>query len=156
MRKIKNTCFSLRLISILVLVLLASSMLIAGKVYQWKDKNGVVHFGDQPEYSDTRKVQINTTAPQDNYLKQRIQNRSKILSTYNDTQAAKVRAAEENSSKAAKKKGRCGRVAKLQKSYTTANQLYSKDSSGKKIVLSAEKKQAAMQEVKQYLAKWCQ
>lgn len=124
-------------------------------VYQWKDENGVIHYGDQPRYSDIKKVNVNTSVPVDRHMQRRNKQRKSLLKSYNDTQAAQALKEEENSSEAAKKKIRCARASKLKKSYSSATQLYSKDKSGKKIVLNAEKKQAAMQEVNTYLAKWC-
>jgi len=149
MSKIKNIFTGIVLFSSLCSVATAA-------VYQWKDENGVIHYGDQPRYSDTTKIKVNTSVPVDSHMQQRNKQRKSMLKTYNDSQAEQALNEEENSSEAARKRIRCARVSKLKKSYSSATRLYSKDKSGKKTMLSAQKKQAAMQQVNTYFAKWCQ
>ncbi|VAW81865.1 hypothetical protein MNBD_GAMMA12-2944 [hydrothermal vent metagenome] len=128
----------------------------AAKVYQWTDKQGVIHYGDQPHYSDVKKISLDSAPPVDNDFIQRSKQRNQYLKNYNETKVVQEQKAKENSSEQSKKKIRCARANKLKNSYASASQLYQKDKAGKKIILSAQKKQAAMQEVKVYIDKWCQ
>ena len=139
----------------LIFLMMLPAWATAAKVYQWKDKDGVVHFGDQPQYSDVKKIDVNASVPDDRYYQDRVKQRSQVIKTYDAQQSAQALKEQENSSEAARKKIRCERAEKLRVSYSKATQLYSKDASGKKVMLSDEKKQAAMQEVSRYIAKWC-
>ncbi len=127
----------------------------AAKVYQWTDKQGIMHYGDQPTYSDVKKVSVDSAPPVDNDFIQRSKQRNQYLKSYNENKTAQEQKEKENSSEQAKKKIRCARANKLKSSYSSASQLYQKDKSGKKVMLSAQKKQAAMQEVTVYIDKWC-
>ena len=131
------------------------SMNIMAEVYRWVDQEGVVHYGDQPYYSDVKKVKLNVSAPEDVHLTNRSKQRQQALKNYNEAQAEQALKEQENSSEAAKKIVRCNRANKLKKSYASAAHLYQKNKAGKKVMLSHEKKKAAMKEVNSYLDKWC-
>ncbi len=144
---------SVLLLGFTILSLLSISLMAS--VYRWVDQEGVVHYGDQPQYSDVKKVKVNVSIPVDKHYMHRAKQQQNFLKNYNDEQAAQALKEKENSSEAVKKKMRCDRANKLKQSYATATQLYHNDKSGKKVMLSAQKKKAAMEEVAVYLTKWC-
>jgi len=144
--------------SILVVGFIGLSLLsatVTASVYRWVDQEGVVHYGDQPQYSDVKKIKVRVSAPTDKHFMHRTKQRHELLKNYNEQQAAQALKEIENSSESEKKKIRCARASKLKASYATATQLYHKDKSGKRVTLSSQKKKAAMQEVAVYLTKWC-
>jgi len=136
-------------------MMLGGSLANAGQVYSWKDSKGVTHYGDQPVYSDEKKIKIDVNKQDDGYASQRAKQRQQMLKAYSQEQKNAATKEEESSSEGSKKKVRCERAKKLQASYKKAAQLYRKDKSGKKVLMDASSKQAAEQEVATYINKWC-
>ncbi len=140
--------------SILLLAVIAGPS-SADRVYTWTDKDGTVHFGDQAQYLDTRQVNIRVNYKVDHHALQRNRQREKILKSYAQDEKEKAEKLAEQQSEEARKRIRCERARKAQQSYQSAKQLYRKDKSGNKIMLSAEQHKQALEEVNRYLSKWC-
>ncbi len=136
-------------------LLLITGISTADRVYTWTDENGTVHFGDQARYLDTRQVDIRVNYQVDRHALQRNRRREKILKAYAQDEKEKADRLAEQQSEEARKRIRCERARKAQQSYQSAQQLYRKDKSGNKIILSAEQHKQALEEVNRYLSKWC-
>ncbi len=137
------------------LLLFVFASVLADKVYMWKDKDGVVHFGDRPAYINTRKKEIQVNHKVDQDAIRRNKSRSNSLKAYSKQQKEVAR---KNRLEAIKDKGRrkkCTKAGNMHKSYTQARFLYSKNSQGQRVILPSEKRNSAINEVKNYMAKYC-
>lgn len=141
---------------VVISFLLSINIVFSGGVYTWQDKDGVTHFGDRPQYQDTKKVKVDKNFKVDqhavNRLK-RLQKSNKIAQE--DYKQAQVDAALMKK-KSAETASKCIKVKKMQTGYARARLLYKKDEKGERQYLNGEEKTKAMAELASYLEKHCQ
>lgn len=150
MSKFKVSCY------LLLFVLVISSTVYADKIYTWVDADGVVHYGDRPGKPDSRTIQINSHYKVDNHAVERHEKRQKILQIEHKNKQrneAQQRLVKEKSKRVAQK---CMKAKQMYASYNKAQYLYTKNENGEKQVMSSADKQKAIDEVDNYIKKWCE
>ena len=123
----------------------------AGEIYKWTDKNGVVHYGEQPHGKESQKLSIPKSSPnpatQDKLNKQR----EELLNDGNKPEEKP--ASPEDNPEQAKKNCELARknLKVLQENYT----IIMKDKDGKEVYLDDEKKAKQIEENQQAIKDWC-
>ena len=144
-------------ITILILLQLIMSPVLAADVYKWIDENGNVVYGDKPvSKKDAGKVKIKQTAGQEAFSKERYEKRQRLLDVLEEERDEKITAAQENKKKQAKQKETCARLKTELTRLKQAGVLYKKTDDPKNPkIFTEEEKQAEEEKYRNYLDKNC-
>ena len=147
-----------RMMSLLIWLLLSTFCvpLCADSVFQWKDAEGVPQYGDQPPDDRALEKKIQVNPRNDPESQKQLDQRQKSLRAHEQLEEEKAVQEAKASKRTSEKEEKCGEAQKLSASYSKARALYRKDESGNRVMASDADRAAAVQEVQDYLAKYCQ
>lgn len=141
------------------LVLLFSIICIFGsayaELYQWKDKNGNIHFSDKP-HADAKKLNIKT--PKSSGLgvsKQQTKRQQKLLRDFEKRRKKRQKQEAEDKQQRASLERHCTRLRNNLRNYEEADYVFTRDSEGKKNKFSKERKRSEEEKLRKRIADEC-
>ncbi len=146
-----------RMVNLLVLLLLSTFCvsLCADSVFQWKDAEGVPQYGDQPPDNRALEQKIQTKHRNEPESQKQHDQRQKSLRAHEQVEEEKIILEAQAFKRTTEKAEKCGEAQKLSTSYSKAHALYRNDESGNRVIASEAERTGAVQEVQDYLAKYC-
>jgi len=128
----------------------------AGGVYKWVDKDGNVHFGDQPTDGHASQIaQPKTQVPSDPVYQERLQRQKQYLNARAEEREQAKQKAEEAKIQKAERQAKCQK-AKEQLAYLEAHaRLYATLPNGEQKYLTAEEREAELAKMRQQIAEFC-
>jgi hypothetical protein len=135
--------------------LVVSSECLA-RVYKWVDAEGHAHYGDMPPSDVNRQeIQIHKTPAVDPSVNTRKARTERLLDSFAAERQEKKaqRAARDDEKK--KRKSACAAARKSHDDYKNSAFLYTKDDSGRRVILNDEEYDAAMAKSQADVDKWC-
>jgi hypothetical protein len=140
---------------------LLPTLLLAGgasavEVYKWVDGKGKVHYGDRPEGTRSKKIEVKVDSPSpDATATARDERTRKLLEQYEIEREELAEGRAKKAELEAERQQNCAMAKDILEDYRTASYLYDKDKSGERVVLTKEQRAAAEDEARKAVDKWC-
>jgi Domain of unknown function (DUF4124) len=142
-------------IHILTVVIFALSCPASGgEIYKWVDKDGNVHFGDQPGKADAQQIDV-PKFKTDPVLEQREQTRQESEKKEQADNADKTNEEAEAKKKEEQRKKNCVTARERVEQLQTVRRLFRIDASGERHDLSDEERATALQKAQEDVKTWC-
>jgi len=149
--------YPLKLYSLLLVSLLISPPL-AADIYQWRDEQGQVHFGDRPPDATTEPLQLRSTPvptrPSPSQETRR-RTRQRLLEIYREERRQKQAEAERQRQQQAEAKENCHRARRRYARFERAGGFYEKDAEGQRNYLDQAAREQYMQDLRSDVRRWC-
>jgi len=144
---------------LLLITLFLSSVNIAycADIYKWTDKDGVVHFGDNPNNSPASvyKVPKNNSTNISTTNSERIARQKKLVDSMQAERLSQKEKRLKKRKDAKARKYNCQISKDKLERYKSASGIYIRNDVGEKIFLNKKKKQEEIQLMKEQTEKWC-
>lgn len=125
------------------------------ELYQWKDKNGNIHFSDKP-HADAKKLDIKPPKASGLGVSQKqAERQQKLLRDFDKRRKKRQKQEAENRQQRAAIERRCVRLRNQLRNYEEADYIFTRDSSGKKNKYSKQRKQAEQDKLRKMIAEEC-
>ena len=151
---IKNTPASIVFICVLILV----SHVSRAEIYQWKDADGRIHFGDKPQVENATSVEIKEKTLSEREKQDMDARRKKQEQMLEILEQGRLERAYEQQQKELYiqlTEANCDKKKKYQRDAYNAPHLYEIDEDGKKHILSREEAVEHLSEVESYIKENC-
>ncbi|MFV1983480.1 MAG: DUF4124 domain-containing protein [Thiohalomonadales bacterium] len=148
---------SIKLLLLINITILLMNSGHTGEIYKWTDKEGNVHFGDNPRDNPASIYQIpkGNTSNISSTNKERAEKQKKLLDSFQADHREKKQQREKKTHNANVKKYNC-QVAKDDLiGYQRARGIYDRNDVGEKIYLSEKERLLEIQYMKDQVKKWC-
>lgn len=131
-----------------------SASTMAGKVYKWVDKDGNVHFGDQPPSEQAEQVNIPKHTPDTHYEERMRAQQEKQASEQIEREEKQKHAAEEKQ-EAEQVKKRCLAAKDNLRILREAGRVYTLDDKGERVYVDDKDRAARIKEAETVVKEAC-
>lgn len=142
----------------LLLLLMVLSGYAFGEIYQWRDEQGRLHFGDKPRTADAKTVELKNTigsknpAPTD---KDQQEQQRRLLKAFDKKRQRGKQAAAKAAQTQAQTRQQCERARRALDSYQNSGRLFVEDADGNRDYYSAEERDAKIARLQQAIDRRC-
>jgi hypothetical protein len=154
---IEHMRYPLKLFSLLLVSLLISLPLSAG-IYQWRDEQGQMHYGDRPPDTTAEPLQLRSTpAPAQPSPSEdsRRRTQKRLLEIYREERRQKQAEAERQRQQQAERQENCRRTRQRYARFERAGGIYQKDDQGGRNYLDQAAREQYMQDLRADVRRWC-
>lgn len=120
--------------------LLATGPQAAEKIYQWRDAEGGVHYGDRPGQADAQILEFETAPPTDPDPGDRQRLRRRVLEQFSDEREARRRTAAEQAEAERQRRQNCEHAREQLWRYTHSGYLYELNDNGTRRILDNQER----------------
>lgn len=128
----------------------------AADVYQWVDKSGRVHFGDQPPGSRTHPIKpYADKRPADGEQQRRLDKTRRLLDAYRSERQQRREAEQREAQRLAQRQRNCAQSRDRLRQYRNAARVYELDRDGNRVYRPEAERQALIAEYQRSVKRWC-
>lgn len=125
-------------------------------IYQWRNAQGYVTFGQQPPNATTATpVKVKTSVLEPTWVKDRVQRQVKLLHAFAEERQQAQAQAERKHQVQQQQLAYCHETQQRHTDYVQAHFLYENTADGSRIILSDDKRQQEQQALATYIADHC-
>lgn len=151
---IKNTPASIVLICVLILV----SHVSRAEIYQWKDADGRIHFGDKPQVENAEEIvfkELKLSEYEKEELHKRQVEKLKLIRLMEEERLNRENAKQKQLAYEKKVKTECEKTKNYKQDAMASPFLYEKDDEGNQHILDDKEFKSHMKEIDEYLKEYC-
>lgn len=126
--------------ALLIGCLLATSPQAAEKIYQWRDAEGGVYYGDRPGQADARILEFQAAPPADPDSGDRQRLRGRVLEQFSDEREARRRTAAEQAEAERLRRQNCEHAREQLWRYTHSGYVYELNDDGTRRILDEQER----------------
>ena len=145
---------------LILFVIMSLPLVIQAGVYKWVDNNGKVHYGDQPQSSQSSvEMNVDVTSsvpggPGEDQLS-REEKRERLLQSLEEDRLEKQEQREKQKALRAQNRQKCNRYRDRMRHYQRANALYKLDPDGNRVYISDNERAKATRKLQSQIDRYC-
>ncbi len=138
----------------LLLSALTSTVVLAAKVYKWKDAHGVMHYSRTPP-PDAQAESLDIHVREDPGALKRLEQQKARSSEYFKQREEARKAAKQKAGEQARIKAACDNARQRLTGLQQSQRIYKTDAAGERVRIGEEERQARIKQVREDIAKYC-
>lgn len=142
-----------------IVLLIASPLALAGKIYKWTDSNGNVHYGEHPPKGNAQQLKVPKAPPHSAAPAAKPGNQveatQKLLDTFAKERTEKAEAAAKAEKNQKITKENCSRARRRVASLKMGGRRYEVTEEGERNYLEDAEIQSRLQKAQKMKDKWC-